>query len=90
MAETTNQEFTITRTFNAPRDLVWRAWTEEKQLAKWWGPKGFAIIASRMDLRPGGMYHYGLRSSPALIAKSLRRRRFYPAKTGLRFRVCLI
>ena len=35
-----DQDFVITRTFNAPREKVWRAWSDTNQLAQWWGPKG--------------------------------------------------
>jgi uncharacterized protein YndB with AHSA1/START domain len=55
-------EFVIKRTFNAPRERVWRAWTDEKSLAKWWGPKGFDIAKVKLDLKPGGTFHYQLRS----------------------------
>lgn len=57
------QDFTITRTFNAPREQVWRAWTEREQLMQWFGPKGFTMSHATLDLRPGGMFHYGLRSA---------------------------
>lgn len=50
----------ITRTFDASRALVWKAWTEPARLAGWWGPKGFAWARGMMDLRPGGIFHYGL------------------------------
>jgi uncharacterized protein YndB with AHSA1/START domain len=55
-------EFVISRVFDAPRDLVWKAFTESERMKQWWGPKGFTVIASTMDLRPGGRYHYGLRA----------------------------
>ena len=54
--------FEIARTFDAPRELVWKAWTDPERLAQWWGPKGFTMLASKMDLRPGGIYHYGMRA----------------------------
>lgn len=54
------EDFVISRTFDAPRDLVWKAFTEPKRMAQWWGPKGFKVIALKTDLRPGGMCHYGL------------------------------
>ena len=60
MPTTTTEDFVITRTLDAPRNLVWKAFTEEDRMAKWWGPKGFKVIHSKMDLRPGGIYHYGL------------------------------
>jgi uncharacterized protein YndB with AHSA1/START domain len=53
-------EFNISRVFDAPRDLVWRACTEAEQLAKWWGPKGFTMRTSKLDFRPGGMFHYAM------------------------------
>ena len=56
------QEFVISRTFDAPRELVWKAFTEAERMRHWWGPKGFQVIASKMDLRPGGTYHYCLRA----------------------------
>ncbi len=48
------KELTITRLINAPRHRVWKAWTDPKQVAKWWGPKGFTIPVCEMDVRPGG------------------------------------
>jgi uncharacterized protein YndB with AHSA1/START domain len=54
--------FIISRVFDAPRDLVWKAFTEPERMKRWWGPKGFTVIASKMDLRPGGTYHYGMRA----------------------------
>ncbi len=55
-------EFFIRRTFNAPRERVWKAWTEVEQFGQWWGPKGFEVVSVTLDLRPGGMAHYRLRS----------------------------
>jgi uncharacterized protein YndB with AHSA1/START domain len=55
-------EFVIMRNVNAPRERVWRAWTEADQLGRWWGPKGFDIVSVKLDLRPGGTFHYCLRS----------------------------
>jgi len=55
-------EFTITRTFDAPRELVWKAITEPDAIAQWWGPKGFTWIGCTLDLRPGGVMHYGMRA----------------------------
>jgi uncharacterized protein YndB with AHSA1/START domain len=47
-------ERTFTRQLDAPRALVWKAWTDPKQLAAWWGPKHFTNPECRVDLRPGG------------------------------------
>lgn len=57
-----DEEFVISRVFNAARDLVWKAWTERDHLAKWFGPKGFEIPYAKLDLRPGGMFHYRMES----------------------------
>ncbi len=46
----------ITRTFNAPRELVWKAWTVPEHLMKWWGPKDFTSPVCKMDLRVGGKF----------------------------------
>ncbi len=51
-------EFVITRVLAAPRDLVWKAWTEVEQLKAWFGPKGFTTPVAKLDFRPGGMFHY--------------------------------
>jgi uncharacterized protein YndB with AHSA1/START domain len=57
-----DQDFVISRVFNAPREMVWRAWTEREQLMQWFGPKGFTMPHAKLDLRPGGIFHYAMRS----------------------------
>jgi uncharacterized protein YndB with AHSA1/START domain len=52
--------FVITRVMNAPRERVWKAWTDPAELKQWWGPKGFKVHTARVDLRPGGTFHYGM------------------------------
>jgi uncharacterized protein YndB with AHSA1/START domain len=52
----------ITRVFDAPRALVWRAWTEPRHLAQWSGPRGFTTPHHTMELRPGGAFRACLRS----------------------------
>ena len=54
--------FTTSRTFDAPRTLVWRAWTQPQHLARWMSPAGMTQLSSSLDLRPGGTFHYGLRT----------------------------
>lgn len=61
MAAENNQEFVISRVFNAPRDLVWKCFTDAEHMKQWWGPAGVTIVKSEMDLRPGGRYHYAMR-----------------------------
>ena len=54
------EPFEISRLFDAPRDLVWEVFTQSEHLKHWWSPKGFGIGENSVDLRPGGMFHYGL------------------------------
>jgi uncharacterized protein YndB with AHSA1/START domain len=54
-AKLSDREICIVRTFNAPRERVWEAWTDPLQLATWWGPEGFTLIIHEMDVRPGGL-----------------------------------
>jgi uncharacterized protein YndB with AHSA1/START domain len=56
-----SEAFVISRVFDAPRDRVWKSWTEAERLKQWWGPKGFAVTHCKVDLRPGGIMHYCLR-----------------------------
>ena len=56
------EPFVISRVFDAPRELVFKTFTDPEHMKHWWGPKGFNVIASSMDLRPGGTYHYGLQA----------------------------
>ena len=62
MTDTNTTEFSTTRVFDAPRQLVFRAFTEPEHLMHWWGPKGFTWISAKLDLRPGGLFHYCMRS----------------------------
>lgn len=59
-ASATASELVITRTFNAPRESVWRAWTEREAISQWWGPKGFPIEVKTFDVKPGGLFHYSM------------------------------
>jgi uncharacterized protein YndB with AHSA1/START domain len=54
-------ELVLTRTFDAPRDLVFKVWTDPKHVAKWWGPHGFTTTIHEMDVRPGGAWRYSMR-----------------------------
>jgi uncharacterized protein YndB with AHSA1/START domain len=59
MTEKTNpigvgSEVVLRRVFDAPRELVFRAWTEAEHLARWWGPEGFTNPVCELDARPGG------------------------------------
>jgi len=53
----------ITRIFNAPRELVWKAWTEVERMKKWWGPRIFAVPSCKIDFRVGGKFLYCMKSN---------------------------
>lgn len=62
MAVRASKDFVMSRMFDVPRDLLWKCFTDPERLKHWWGPKGFTVIASKMDLRVGGSYHYGMKA----------------------------
>jgi uncharacterized protein YndB with AHSA1/START domain len=57
---TADREIVSTRLIDAPRELIWRAWTEPAQLTHWWGPKGFTSTFQEFDPRPGGLWRFVL------------------------------
>lgn len=57
-AKNKSNSIDITRVYDAPVKAVWDAWTDEKQVAKWWGPRGFTITTHSKDLKPGGHWNY--------------------------------
>jgi len=57
-ANTAEREIVIERTVNAPRELVWRAWTEADQIAAWWGPNGFTTTIHERDVAVGGVCRF--------------------------------
>lgn len=66
----TNQskwDLVITRVFDAPRQLVFRAWTDPKQVAQWWGPNGFTNPVCELDVRPGGEIRIHMRAPNGVI-----------------------
>jgi len=69
------RELTITRVFDAPRALVFKAWTDAAQLAQWWGPKGFTNPVCEIDARVGGALRIHMRAPDGTI---------YPMKGEIR------
>jgi uncharacterized protein YndB with AHSA1/START domain len=61
-ADEREPELVITRIFDAPRDVVFEAWTEPGRVARWWGPRGFVTTYCDMDIRPGGAFRVCMRS----------------------------
>jgi uncharacterized protein YndB with AHSA1/START domain len=61
-AATADRELVVTRVIDAPRVLVFKAWTEPEHIARWWGPQGYTTTFCEMDIRPGGRYRFCMRS----------------------------
>ena len=61
------KELIITRVFDAPRELIWKAWTDSKHLAQWWGPQGFTNPVCKLDLRSGGAIRIDMRGPDGTI-----------------------
>jgi len=61
-AEERERELVITRIFDAPRHLVFQAWTEPDRATRWWGPQGFVTTYCNLDVRPGGAFRVCMRS----------------------------
>lgn len=62
MAAQNKDEVTITHIFNAPRELVWKAWTDPETFKRWWGPEGFTAPVAKIDLRVGGKFLGSMKS----------------------------
>ena len=59
--ETKMHEIVITREFDAPRERVWKAWTDPEMVKRWWGPEQFTAPSIKIDLRVGGKYIFAMR-----------------------------
>ena len=55
---TADREIVTTRVFNAPRELVWKAWTVQKHIEQWWGPLGFTTTTYNLEVKPGGVWRF--------------------------------
>lgn len=62
-ARTAGHELVITRSFAAPRALVFKAWTEPEHMVRWCGPQGFTMTHCEMDMRPGGRYRCAMHAA---------------------------
>jgi uncharacterized protein YndB with AHSA1/START domain len=60
--ESAERELVIERIFDAPRSLVFKAWTDPERLMRWWGPHGFRTRVSELDVRSGGRWRFCMRS----------------------------
>lgn len=57
-ASTADREIVVSRVFDAPRELVWEAWTDPRHVVHWWGPNGFTTTVEKMEVRPGGVWQH--------------------------------
>ena len=62
-AKTTEHVLVLKRTFDAPRPILFRAWTQPESLVHWFGPQGCTLVSHSFDVRPGGAYRCCLRSA---------------------------
>jgi uncharacterized protein YndB with AHSA1/START domain len=62
-AEVGELDLLMQRVIDAPRELVFKVFTEAEHVAKWWAPNGYTIPVCKIDLRPGGLWHYCMRSA---------------------------
>jgi uncharacterized protein YndB with AHSA1/START domain len=65
--ESSEWDLVMTRIFDAPRELVFKAWTETKQVAQWWGPKGFTNPVCELDVRVGGAIRIHMRAPDGVV-----------------------
>jgi uncharacterized protein YndB with AHSA1/START domain len=61
-ADGTALELMVSRLIDAPRELVFRAWTQQEHAARWWGPQGFTTVSCQLDATPGGAYRVAMRA----------------------------
>ena len=59
-AQVLEREVIFTRTIDAPREAIYRAFTEREHVGHWWGPWGFTITTHEMDVRPGGVWRFDM------------------------------
>ena len=65
--EKPKHDLVLTRIFDAPRSLVWKAWTDPKHVAQWWGPQGFTNPVCELDVRPGGAIRIDMRAPDGTV-----------------------
>ena len=60
-------EFVLRRTFDAPRDLVYKIWTDPRYVQQWWGVDGSTIVCCELDVRPGGSFRIDMQASDGTV-----------------------
>ena len=61
-SKTASSEFIITRVFDAPPAVVYKAWSDADQIAQWWGPKGMTVTVRTFEFKPLGKFHYSMKT----------------------------
>ncbi|MGB5080605.1 MAG: SRPBCC domain-containing protein [Burkholderiales bacterium] len=77
---------TLSRVFDAPRELVFRVWSDPGHLKQWWGPKGFTLPGCEMDFRTGGAYRFVMRGPDISGPRPTGDRRLARVRSTCRFR----
>lgn len=78
----------VERSFNAPLDLVWQAWTDPEILCQWWAPKPYVCVVTGLDLRPGGRWSYHMKGPDGdchycfFDYEEVRPKHFFSAREG--------
>jgi hypothetical protein len=72
------ERMVVTRVFDAPRELVWKAWTDPKYVMQWWGPKGFTAPVCQMDFRVGGKFLCCMKA-PGGVSGGVGRSKLWPS-----------
>ena len=67
VAEPGKQEIVLTRIFDAPRDLVFRTYTDPATISEWWGPRSMTTTVDRMEVRKGGVWRFVQRESNGTV-----------------------
>jgi uncharacterized protein YndB with AHSA1/START domain len=65
--DSSKTDLVVSRVFDAPRELVFEAWTDPEQLAQWWGPRGFTNPVCELDVRPGGSIRVHMRGPDGTV-----------------------
>jgi uncharacterized protein YndB with AHSA1/START domain len=77
----TEQDIILTRVLDAPRELVWKAFSEAERLAQWWGPQGCDLRVLNLEFQPGGVYHYAMQTPGGEMYGKLDYRKIVPQES---------
>ena len=81
-----DREIVLTRVFDAPRELVYRAWTDPEHIQRWFGPKDYTCTTHAIDMRVGGMWRFDMLGPDVLDATGTARKRYPNRMTFLQMK----